>query len=427
MKIRDLLFALTISNLSVAFAISAPSDSYSDKTKKPGFLQNGLLAQTSSGKKIAEKNGESTAETGAPKAALGFEAPDLGPPPSGTDKGLTAGPFSNIVFGGALDYRFVFPKEMPEGMFMVHVNELFITTNIGDHISVLAEQLLLTSELGTVVGQDHGFVYATFSNLSFLPNGTAIRVGRMRLKYGIDAKLDAPANPLRTMEYRTIGLISDRAIEVAGYFGFVEYTAAVSMGPDFVLKNVTTQDGSVGTIKSPAENRNHPITLRIGTEFSGNEPNVGLSYYRGDNYKVTSQDSFQAGDTMVFGGFLDEHALVSKERGSFDLRWNIAKLKFAAEYTVGGDTDSAGRKRIEAYYFRTDYAILPQKIVAQIQYDSFSDGVSSSARFGAVGLGLTYFLNDSSWVRAFYQGNEKIFAGNSNGGSVAGSQFLLAF
>jgi hypothetical protein len=199
------------------------------------------------------------------------------------------------------------------------------------------------------------------------------------------------------------------------------------MGPDFVLKDVTTQDGTTGKIKVDANNRTHPFVGRIGTDFKGTTPNLGLSYYTGQNYRVVSQDMFQADETMVFGGFVDQHSLVSKERESADLRWGIWKLKFAAEYTTGTDSDSAGRRKIQAYYFRTDYSIQPQKLIAQVQYDSFNDGLASSPKFGAVGLGLTYFVTDASWVRAFYQADERNFVADAKGGSVAGTQFLLAF
>jgi hypothetical protein len=401
-----------------------PEQGYFDRFYRPGSLQKSLLAQNTLNKKDLTPLVPLPSNTATnPDSGLSLDTPALGPPP--TETGLTAGPFTNLVFGGALDYRFIFPKDMPSGMFMIHVNELFLTTNVGDNISILAEQLLVTSDLGSTVGQDHGFVYATISNLSFLPNGTAIRIGRMRLKYGIDAKLDAPANPLRTMEYRTIGLISDRAIEIAGFFSFLEYSAAVSMGPDFILKNVTTQDGSSASIKTDADNRNHPFIGRVGSDFKGNAPNFGLSYYNGKNYRVLSQDMYQAGDTMIFGGFVDQHFLVQKERESLDLRWGIWKLKFSSEYTMGTDTDSSGQRGIEAYYFRTDYNIVPQKFIAQLQYDVFHDGFVST-RVGAAGLGLTYYLTDSSWIRGFYQTDDKIFSGGSLS-SVAGTQFLLAF
>jgi len=401
-------------------AARATEQGYFEKFYKPGPLQQSLVAQTTKSSK------PQTTDTSKSTGELNLDNPELGPPPASTDASISAGPFSNLVFGGTLDYRFIFPKDMPEGMFMIHVNELFLTTNIGDNISILAEQLLLTNELGTVVGQDHGFVYATISNLDFLPTGTAIRIGRLRLKYGIDAKLDGPANPLRTPEYRTIGLLSDRAIEAAGYFDFLEYTVAVSMGADYILKDVTAQDGSTGTMKVDANNRTHPLAARVGTDFKGSSPNVGLSYYTGMNYKVLSQDGFQAGEGMIFGGFIDQRFLVSKERESVDVRWGISKFKFAGEYTFGSDSDPYGRRRVEAYYFRTDYNFVPQKWVAQIQYDSFYDGSIESPRFGSIGLGLTYYFTDQSWIRAFYQAKENIFK-SSDGASVAGTQLLLAF
>jgi hypothetical protein len=316
---------------------------------------------------------------------------------------------------------------MNNGMFMIHVNELFVTTNIGDHISVLAEQLLLTSDLATAVGQDHGFVYVTLSTLPFLLDGMAIRIGRMRLKYGIDAKLDGPANPLRTPEYRTLGLLSDRAIELAGYAGPIEYVAAVSMGPDFVLRDVSSPDGGVaGSIKVDAANQSRPVLIRVGSDLKGGLPNLGLSYYSGKNYAVLAQDGFQASDLMLFGGFMDQHRLVNKKRESIDARWDVSKFKFSGEYTAGTDTEPSARRNIRAYFFRTDINIQPQKLIAQLQYDRFSDGRGAQFDVGSPGLGLTYFLTDQSWIRGFSQLNEKILAGH--GGSwLAGTQLVFAF
>jgi hypothetical protein len=427
MKKQSRLFGLAIF-LCYSWANAlTPERGYFERFYRPGPLQQVLLAQARSNKESSEAPVVSADKPVRPAGELGFDNPDLGAPPSSSDQGISAGPFQNLTFGGTLDYRFLFPKEMSEGMFMIHVNEVFLTTNIGDHISVLAEQLLLTSDLSTAVGQDHGFVYVIISNLSFLPAGTAFRIGRMRLKYGIDAKLDAPANPLRTMEYRTLGVISDRAIEVAGYLDFIEYTAAVSMGPDYITKDIKTLDGSVASVKTASENKTHPFIARVGTDFKGTAPNLGFSYYTGKNYKVLSQDAFQAGGTMIFGGFVDERSLVYKERQSVDFRWSFQKLRFSGEYTAGSDSDSDGRRRIEAYYFRTDYTITPQKLTAQIQYDSFYDGTVTSPRFGSIGPGLTYYVTDQTWIRGFFESNEKILNGNSSGGSVAGTQFLVAF
>ena len=120
------------------------------------------------------------------------------------------GPFSNLNFGGLIDYRYIpAPRTSTAGagFLVIHVNELFVSTNIGEHISILAEQLLLTSGQETTVGQDHGFVYATFTNLPYLPSDLSFRLGRFRFRYGIDAVSDSAINPVRTLVYKDIGFI----------------------------------------------------------------------------------------------------------------------------------------------------------------------------------------------------------------------------
>ncbi|MFZ5471557.1 MAG: hypothetical protein ACOZIN_19195 [Myxococcota bacterium] len=360
------------------------------------------------------------------QGGLQLDQPELGAPPAPSAAGGTGGTGS-LVFGGTLDYRFLFPKEMPSGMYMIHVNELFFTTNIGDYISILAEQLLLTSDVGTVVGQDHGFVYATFSNLPWLADGMAFRIGRMRLRYGVDAKLDAPANPLRTTEYRTIGILSDRAIEVAGFLGPIELVGAVAMGPDFVLRDVVGLDGQIAaTVKTPQDSSFHPFYVRLGTDFKGNLPNWGLSGFYGDAYPVLAADGFQAGDAMLFGGFYEQHRIIRKERVSLDGRWNYRKLKFSGEYTIGKDRDEGQTFVVQAWYFRTDWTIRPQKLTAQLQYDWFTDGRPDTPRIGAMGAAMTYNLTDESWLRVFFQGNQRLVVGEDVAW-VAGSQILMAF
>ncbi len=391
---------------------------------QPGALQNYFIAQNQAAKK---SEGPPSPESQSPKTTLNLDSPNLSVTPEAPNTGPTVGVFSNIVFGGTIDYRALVPKEMPQGMLMIHVNELFLTTNIGDHISILAEQLLLTSDLATAVGQDHGFVYATISNLSYFPEGTAFRIGRLRLKYGIDSKLDGPANPLRTPEYRTIGLLSDRAIEASGYFSIFEYVVAVSMGPDFVLKDVLATDGTVaGPIKADANNTSHPVTARIGTDLKNKLPNFGVSVYTGNNYRVTATDGFQASDAMIFGGLMSEYKIIYKERQSVDGRWDYKKFRFSAEYTIGRDFDDNTRYAMNAFYFRSDINLISQKLNAQVQYDRFHDGRPQNNDIGSVGLGLTYLLTDQCWLRGFYQGNERIYSGAS-GGWVSGTQLLLAF
>ncbi len=359
---------------------------------------------------------------------LSLNYPELAPTqvPASTG-GASLGPVSNIVIGGTLDYRLFFTADMPEGMFMIHVNELFLTANVGDHFSILAEQLLLTSDLSTVVGQDHGFVYVILSNLPGLPEGTAFRIGRMRLRYGIDAKLDGPANPLRPPEYRTLGTLSDRGIEAAGYVGPIEYVAAITMGPDYLLRNLLTMDGKMaGPIKTDAMNRSRPVFLRVGTDFKGGSPNIGFSGFYGRGYPILSADAFQtSGDAMLFGAEVDQTRLILKERATVDGHWNLWRLRFATEFTLGKDED-AGEKTVQAWYGRTDFAVIPQKLSLQFQYDYFDDGRGTGGPVASLGNALTVNITDESWVRFMIQGNQELLLGRDRAW-VAGSQFLVAF
>ena len=387
-----------------------------DKSLEPPATAEG------SGAKPAGEGGLEPPPAG--DAGLSLDNPDLGAPSAGP---AAAGGPGNIVIGGTLDYRVLVPSAMKAGMYEIHVNELFVTTNIGDHIAILAEQLLLTSELGTSAGQDHGFVYATFSELPFLAKGMAIRFGRMRLRYGIDAKLDGPANPLRNTEYRTLGVLSDRALEVGGFYGPFEYVAAIAMGPDFVLADAAGLAGTViGTIKVPSDPTFHPIYARVGTDFQGTRLNLGLSGFYGDTYPVLAADGFQAGDAMLFEGALDQHRVIRKWRTSVDLRWNWKKFKFSGEYTTGRDREDTGRSTVQAYFARADYAVKPQKMTLQLQYDRFDDGRPGSRAVGAAGMAFTYNITEGSWLRAFAQVNERLLTGES-APWLAGTQLLMAF
>lgn len=431
---------LVFAFVATAGAAEEPRDrGYFERFYHPGILQRALAQspppeETHASPTPGATSSPEPSPTGTPEPSLeppppgegglDLEAGELGPPPGAG--GISVGPISNLIFGGTLDYRFLFPEDMKEGMFMIHVNELFLTTNIGDYISILAEQLLVTSELGTTVGQDHGFTYATVSNLPFLPDGTAIRVGRLRVRYGIDAKIDAPANPLRPPEYRTIVVLSDRAVELSGFLGPIEFVGAVTQGPDFVRREVVDADGEIaGTIRADVPNRSRPVFVRIGTDFKGRVPNVGLSGFYGKGWPVLAADAFQAGEVMIFGGFLDQRRLIQKDRATFDARWDVWKLKFAGEYTLGRDEDE-GRKTVQAFYVRSDLALIPQRLTAQIQYDRFDDGRPGSEPIGAGAVALTGNINDQSWLRLFFQGNERLVVGEPVSW-VSGTQLFLAF
>ena len=131
---------------------------------------------------------------------LDFGSPSLDKPPEKKGVGdVPLGSFGNLNLGVLFDIRYMDVGDNAPGA-VVHVNELNITGNIGDRISILAEQLLPTSRLSgseDQIGDDHGFVYAIFSGLPLLPAGTAFKVGRFRFKWGVDAVLMHP--PIRSI------------------------------------------------------------------------------------------------------------------------------------------------------------------------------------------------------------------------------------
>ena len=172
------------------------------------------------------------------------------------------GAFGNLVFGGALDIRRITHGQdlIPDrqnwdtGITLIHVAEFVVTTSVGDHVSLLGEQLLTTSPLGTQVADDHGFVYAILTGLPVLPKGASLKIGRFRHGFGIDTKSDAAANPLYNLVRKNIGFISDRGFQLNGFVGPVSYTLSLADGPDS-LRTVT--EGTVTT------------GIRIGPHGSG--------------------------------------------------------------------------------------------------------------------------------------------------------------
>ena len=82
-----------------------------------------------------------------------FENPNLDKPQekkSGND--LQLGSFGGLNLGVLFDVRYLAIDGNSPGT-LVHVNELNITGNIGDNISILAEQLLPTSRLSGIEDQ----------------------------------------------------------------------------------------------------------------------------------------------------------------------------------------------------------------------------------------------------------------------------------
>ncbi|MEO6666721.1 MAG: hypothetical protein ABIO65_08135 [Nitrospiria bacterium] len=361
-------------------------------------------------------NSVAMAQQKAEEEGLQLDSPTLAPAPAPVSPSL--GPFGNLNVGGALDYRFMIPTNGDSPSLGIHVNELFVTTNIGDNITILAEQLLLTSDLETVVGQDHGFVYVIFTNLPGLPSDLALKVGRLRFRYGIDAVSDAPANPARNLVYKNLGFISDKGIELSGYYQDFDYSAAVLMGPDFI-------SGSDG-VKTNAENQNRPVAIRLGYE-SPWDVNVGLSGFSGKAYRFENGPMY-AMDDMLTNGMLDRSRLVFKRRGSLDLRYAIGRWDFAGEVTIGRERDAGEAVDVRGYYARVDYLVVPQKLTALLQYDLWRDGLVQTRDDGVITAGLSYTPLDQVTLRLMGLVSDATVSGEDDAmDTMVVAQALLTF
>ena len=133
--------------------------------------------------------------------------------------------------------------------FDLHVVELFLSTNIGDHISLILEQLLVTSKMGDTVGQDHGFVYAVFSEMPWLPSDWSIKAGRFRTHFGIDTHLDSATHILRNPIYKNLGIFTDKGIELSGFYKSFDWSISLINGIDSVLDNVNANSGNVAEVR----------------------------------------------------------------------------------------------------------------------------------------------------------------------------------
>lgn len=349
-----------------------------------------------------------------------FESPELAAPPT-EDEGLRLGPISNINFGGLFDVRYVTSGNDPGGM-VIHVDELVITANIGDNISLLAEQLLPTSVLESVVGDDHGFIYATIANIPFLPLGTAVRVGRFRLKYGIDATIDAPANPVYPLVRKNLGFISDKALELAGFIGPLDYTIAVADGPDHIENTVYDINGNpVGVINQGITNKSKPFIARISGNIFSNL-NAGLSYFDGKSWQYIN--GMKTTGKHAFGGMVDRSTLVDKKRYTVDATYRLGKWDFLAEYNQGKDVITGENPTVQGYYFRIDYALLPNQLSLLFQKDVWDDGRSGTNNEDSISTALTWYIIEQAFIRVAYSYNQLHDVDRENTGVV---QLYLPF
>ncbi len=348
--------------------------------------------------------------------AQGFdlESPNLDKPVDNKEKkkdDIAVGDFGGLNFGVLFDVRYMAVGNNAPGT-VIHVDELNITGNIGDNISLLVEQLLptsLQSGLEDQIGDDHGFAYAIFSNISFLPTGTAFKIGRFRFKWGIDAVLDSPANPIYPLTRKNLGFVSDRGIELSGFLGEIDYTIGLADGPGFTEELVKDSFGNpIGVVNKSTKNNIMPLIVRISSKFSSSK--IGLSYFNGKSWGYTNfmdhtpNKSFRASHP---GGAADRSILLLRQHGAIDysLRWD--KFDLALEYSQGLDTDSTLNRNYQTigYFSRLDYAIKPQKLNLQLQYDQYDDGHENIKDEKSLSAGLQLFIQDQAFIRFGYMYN----------------------
>jgi hypothetical protein len=347
---------------------------------------------------------------------------------------VSLGSFGGLNFGVLFDERYMVNGGNAPGT-IIHVNELNITGNIGDNISILAEQLLPTSRLSgseDQIGDDHGFVYAIFSNIPLLPAGTAFKLGRFRFKWGIDAVLDAPANPIYPLTRKNLGFITDKGLELSGFFGNIDYTLGLADGPEHVEVEVKDSTGnSIGVVDKSVQNNSLPLILRLSSKFSSSK--IGVSYFDGRSWAYTNfmnrmpNVSFK---TRHAGGMADRSILYYRQHGALDYLTKWDKFDLALEYSRGRDRDPMmnTRYKTSGYFSRLDYTIKPQSLSLQLQYDQYDDGRPGIKDEKSLSTGLQIYIHDQAFIRIGYMYNRLGLSSRDAGGMIENigfTQFYL--
>ena len=341
--------------------------------------------------------------------------------------------FGNLVFGGALDIRRITRGQdlVPDrnnwhtGTTLIHVAEFVVTTNVGDHVSVLGEQLLTTSPLGTQVADDHGFIYAILTGLPVLPKGASLKIGRFRHAFGIDTKSDAASNPLYNLVRKNIGFVTDRGLQLNGYVGPVAYVLSLADGPDSLrtVTNGTVESGirigphgSGGGILKPIQNNSPPVFLHINGTLSllGKRIWLGGSYFDGNSYPFNPNN-----------GDVNPSTLFYKRRFGLATNFKIWRLNLAAEWVRGTDTQLLKYAQmpikgdrtttVEGYYLHAEIP-LTETMDVRLKYDVWNPDVGqySTLRFNrtreaqpwtTLGGALTWHFTEGALARLVYQVN----------------------
>jgi len=355
---------------------------------------------------------------------------------SGDSEGsdFLSGAFGNLVFGGALDIRRPTRGQdlVPDatnwdtGTTLIHVAEFVVTTNVGDHVSLLGEQLLTTSPLGTQVADDHGFIYAILTGLPVIPKGASLKIGRFRHGFGIDTRSDAAANPLYNLVRKNIGFISDRGLQLNGFVGPVSYTLSLADGPDSLRTvtdgTVTTgirigPHGSGGGILKPIRNNSPPLFLHLnGTlPIFGKRIWLGTSYFDGNSYPFNP-----------INGDVNPSTLLYKRRLGLATSFKLWRFDLAAEWVRGQDTQllkylqipipAEDRKAtVEGYYLHAELP-LTETLDVRLKYDIWNPNTAKYNTFAfnreqdeqvwtTLGGALTWHFAEGASARVVYQVN----------------------
>lgn len=346
--------------------------------------------------------------------------------------GLLGDAFGDLIFGGALDIRRItrgtdlIPdrENWDTGTTLIHVAEFVVTTSIGDHVSVLGEQLLTTSPLGTQVADDHGFVYAILTGLPVLPKGASLKVGRFRHGFGIDTKSDAAANPLYNLVRKNIGFISDRGLQLNGFVGPISYVVSLADGPDS-LRTVTEDTvvtgirigphGSGGGILKPIRNNSPPVFVHLnGTlPIFGKRVWLGGSYFDGNSYPFNP-----------INGDVNPSTLVYKRRVGFTTSFKLWRFDLAAEWVRGRDTQllkylhipippGDRNTSIEGYYLHAELP-LSETLDVRLKYDVWNPNTAQFNTFtfirdneeqvwSTLGGAFTWHFTEGALARVVYQ------------------------
>ena len=346
---------------------------------------------------------------------------------------IPLGSFGGLNLGVLFDVRYMTIGSNAPGT-VVHVNELNITGNIGDNISILAEQLLPTSQLSGTddqIGDDHGFVYGIFSNIPFLPAGTAFKIGRFRFKWGVDAVLDAPANPIYPLTRKNLGFISDRGFELSGFIGDIDYTLGVADGPDHVEQVVIGASGPIGMINKSISNNSLPLFLRVSHKFASSK--MGLSYFDGQSWAYTNfMDPMPniSSRSRHPGGMADRSKIYYRQHGAIDYLLKWEKFDLALEYSLGTDHDLDTNLiyKTSGYFSRIDYLIKPQSLSILLQYDQYTDGRAGVKDEKSLSTGLQIYIFDQAFIRIGYMYNRLGLTSSDSSGvidNIGFTQFYL--